>query len=201
MRAPAALLTFFAFCGCRPAGPRCTIGFVGDETQPVEVQPLLTDGASGTFAVVTPNQHANVEPPPQGGFVMYVGAAAKNLDACAVQLSGELRDPKTNEQVAFDARTTNLQLGPDGWARPDPSNPSNVSNVNACPDYTSQDIQGRTYELVVTVVDRGGRQGSASVPVVPTCAFSDSSEQTTCLCDCSAGYMLGTCVLDGGTSD
>jgi hypothetical protein len=184
--------------GCRPER-HCAVTFIGDPSQPPEIQMLITDGASQTFAMVMSGQAAPVEPPPQGGYVMYVGAAARNLDACGVELRGELRDPATNDQIAFDARTTNLILGTDGWGRPDPSNNSNVSNVNACPDYTPKDVQGKTYLLGMTVVDRENRKASLSIPVVPTCMLANPAVQADCVCTCSANYFLGKCgASDGG---
>ena len=160
---------------------------------------LITDGASQMFSFVMMGQQAPVEPPPQGGYVMYVGAQARNLDACGVQIGGELRDPDTNDQVGFDARTTNLILGSDGWGRPDPSNNSNVANVSACPDYTPKDVQGKTYLLGLTVVDRENRKAQVTIPIVPTCALADPQVQRDCLCTCSANYFLGKCgAPDGG---
>src|SRR5581483_892116 len=107
-------LAALLLAGC-PSGPRCSAGFIGDPKLPVEIEMLITDGASQMFSLVMMGEQAPVEPPPQGGYVMYVGAQARNLDACGVQIGGELRDPDTNDQVGFDARTTNLILGSDGW--------------------------------------------------------------------------------------
>ena len=191
-------LAALLLAGC-PSGPRCSAGFIGDPKLPVEIEMLITDGASQMFSLVMMGEQAPVEPPPQGGYVMYVGAQARNLDACGVQIGGELRDPDTNDQVGFDARTTNLILGSDGWGRPDPSNNSNVANVSACPDFTPKDVQGKTYLLGVTVVDRENRKATVSIPIVPTCALADPAVQRDCLCTCSANYFLGKCgAPDGG---
>ncbi len=180
--------------GCS-SGPRCKAGFIGDATKPVELAAVLaTDGVSQMLKVVNANDPVPLEPPPQGGYVMYIGAQVRNLDACGAELRGSLRDPVTDDEVGFDARTTNLLLGADGWGRPDPSDNSNVSNVNGCPDYFAKDVQNQTYNLRVTVVDREGRSGVTTVPIVPTCdQLTDPKIHYDCVCTCSANYVLGRC--------
>jgi hypothetical protein len=194
-----------AAAGCgSPA--RCKTGFIGDRSQPVEIAAVLaTDGASQILSAVKAGDPVPLEPPPQGGYVMYVGAQVRNLDACGAEIRGSLRDPVTDDEIGFDARTTNLVLGADGWGRPDPSNNSNVSNVNGCPDYTAKDVQNQPYNLRVTVVDRSGRSGSVTLPIRPTCdQIADPLVRRDCVSTCSANYVLGKCgnlPLDGATGD
>src|SRR5437868_15357474 len=121
MRDGRALWVVALLCAGCPSPPRCAAGFIGDPKLPPELQMLITDGASQMFSLVMMGQPANVQPPPQGGYVLYVGAQARNLDACGVSVQGQLRDPATNDQLGFDARTANLILGADGWGRRDPT--------------------------------------------------------------------------------
>ena len=183
-----------AGAGRMPSSPaRCAAGFVGDRTLPPEARLLMTDGVSREQWEVAPNDPIPLEPPPQGGYVAYVGAAARNLDACGVDLRGTLRDPESGVQLGFDARTSNLIPDGRGWAVSDPSDNSNLSNVNVCPDYAARDQQGRPLILEMEVVDRSHRSARVSVPVVPTCGFDNPLLQRDCLCACSADYFLGKC--------
>lgn len=160
---------------------------------------LATDGTSGVLAPVAPGGQVLIKPPPQGGYVLYVGAQVRNVDACNIELRGRMSDPKTGEQIGFDARTTDLIPSGDGWGRPDPSNNANVANVNACPHYKDLDLHGHPYTLEMTATDAGGRRATVSQTVTPTCQFTDAREQRDCECTCGANYMLGKCDFrDGG---
>ena len=52
--------------------------------------------------------------PPQGGRVAFVGVRALNVDGCAVQVTGALRD-LGSRQIRLDGRTVNLTKLADGW--------------------------------------------------------------------------------------
>jgi hypothetical protein len=180
--------------GCPgPARGPCTNQFVGDPSLPVEAKLLVTDGISQVQREVQPGDPVPLEPPPQGGYVLYVGVAARNLNTCSVTLAGTLRDPDTNAQLGRDGRNPDLLVGADGWARTDPSDNSHVTNVNACPDYGATDRQGQRLILRLDLTDRAGRHGSASAPVVPTCAQPNAKSQFDCICTCSANYFPGKC--------
>jgi hypothetical protein len=161
---------------------------------------LWTDGISMQLAEVTANQPIPLEPPPQGGYVMYLAAKVRNMQAC-VEFQGRLRDRATRNEVGFDARGSTLVINADGWGYPNPSNNANVSNVNGCPDYSAKDVHGESYDLEMTVVDREGRSVLVTQPIVPTCMLADPATQKDCVCTCAANYMLGKCNFapDGGT--
>jgi hypothetical protein len=189
-------------CSDRPGKRPCPEGFLGDPTLPPQAVMVYTDGASQGLSEVHAGQPIPLEPPPQGGYVMYLAARILNLDAC-VEFSASLTDPATGNQIGFDARSSTVQRRDDGWGWPDPTANSNVSNVNGCPDYFSKDVQGRTFTLEMTVADEGGRTAKVSQPIIPTCMLSDAAAQANCLCTCSANYVLGKCEtpVDGGTRD
>jgi hypothetical protein len=180
----------------------CAAGFIGDPSQPPQTVMIYTDGTSQVLSEVQSGQAIPLEPPPQGGYVMYLAARVLNMDAC-VEFSGNLKDPATGNQVGFDARSSTVQLRDDGWGWPDAKSNSNLSNVNGCPDYFSQDVQGRMLTLEMTVSDKDGRSVKVSQPIIPTCMLADPAAQTDCICTCSANYVLGSCSasVDGGASD
>jgi hypothetical protein len=181
--------------GCTdPPAPRCQNGFIGDAKLAPEVQMLVTDGKSKLLAPVADGDTLPMEPPPQGGFILYIGAAARNLDGCGVQLAGSLRDPDTGAQVGFDGRNTDLVKGDDGWSRSDPGDNSNTANVNSCPDYTSKDRHNGEYDLVLKVTDRQKRTASVTHRVKLACDPSlVEPGYSECVCTCSADYFLGKC--------
>ncbi len=188
----AALLLVLSTADCT-AVPACPAGFLGDPASPPEAVLLITDGISHAFKEVHAGDTIPLEPPPQGGYVFYVGARVRNLDACGVELRGTLRDPDNGNQVGYDARTTNLLATGNGWGQPDPGDNANVANVNGCPDYGPKDVQGQPYQLEMEVVDRNQRSAKVTVTTVPSCQFQNNLVQTDCLCTCSAHYCLGKC--------
>lgn len=172
----------------------CTDMAVGDPSLPMEVVIVATDGVSQMVSDLPAGGACPLEPPPQGGYVMYVAARVRNLNPCrdligGVQFIGTL---KMNDNiVAFDSRPVHVIVSDDGWVYPDPSQPANFANVNACPDYQTMDIQGQTLTLEVEVIDAISRHGHASIPVVPTCP--NDGTHANCVCTCSANYYLGKC--------
>jgi hypothetical protein len=137
-----------------------------------------------------------LEPPPQGGYVMYIGARVKNMHTC-VEIAGRIRDPNNNNEVGFDARSSRLVPNADGFAWPDPSDNGNVSNINGCPAYGPRDVHGLSYNLELTVTDKDGRKLKLTDTIVPTCMLSDPAVQADCTCTCAANYCLGKCGANG----
>src|SRR5262249_59554691 len=106
-------------------------GFVGDTSMPAEIQAVAL-GPGMTNVPLKDGDTVTLAFPPQGGRVIFAGVMAKNLEACAVQLEGSVRD-LTSKQVRLDSRTVNLIPGPDGWAASDPTDISTFANVPVCP--------------------------------------------------------------------
>lgn len=221
-----ALLVLLAAVGCSDPGPvpsdggtdagteagtdagdggthGCTTGFVGDQTKDPEMTLTVLGAVTGPGAAATPVTDGDTVPlifPPQGGRVIFVGARARNLEACGVTLTGAMRD-KTTKQVRLDARTVNLVLAGEGWLETDPTDYASFSNVPVCPNQWSKtDIFGTVYELEVTLADRDGRTVTKTIDVTPACAEPERAAE--CLCICKGGYVLGeTCAADGGAGD
>jgi len=176
--------------GC--PGPTCPAGFIGTPGAAPTGSIVFTDGKDPTLQPLATGQVVPLEPPPQGGYVMYVAARVLNLDAC-VEVAGKLRDPASGNQVGFDARTTTLIRDSAGFGVPDGTNNANLSNLNGCPDYTPRDVHAQDYILDVDIKDRSGRTLHLTDHIVPTCNLSSPAVQADCVCTCSANYYLGKC--------
>jgi hypothetical protein len=184
------------------AQPKCPTGILGDTSQPVAIELRALDANENDVAIADGNDLAMILPP-QGGRVAFIGVRATNLDGCAVQLTGAVRDLAT-QQVRFDSRTVNLNATGDGWGvtssqgQSVSSAISDYANVPMCPnEWASTDLYDKTFGLEVTVKDRAGRTATKSIHVEPRCSVPD--ERAECLCICKAGYTLGEpCHLDAG---
>lgn len=184
-----------------PANPyQCKVGFIGVEggAPDFDIQVLLADN---TVAIL---QDGGVVPmllPPQGGRVIFVGVRATNVDGCALQLTGALRDLASG-RVSVDSRTINLTSTGDGWGASGTATSisgaiANFSNVRACAnDWSQTDLDGHAFGLEVTIVDREKRTLTKRLQVTPECGQPDNLGECTCIC--RAGYMLGQACSDGG---
>jgi len=169
----------------------CGLGFLGDEQKPVELK-VTVRGADLVSKELANGGEAPMILPPQGGRVIFVGVRVTNLSPCGVELSGTLRD-KGSGETRLDARVVNLKPTGDGWGTSTDSDISTFSMIPTCPNqWASTDVFGHTFELTVSVTDKGGRTAEAKLDVVPTCA--EPANQAECTCQCTKGYTLGqTC--------
>jgi hypothetical protein len=214
MRRTAILLLGVALAACSPAsgsrapdggpdgapegGHHCTYGFVGDPSMPPEIQ-MVALGPGMTNVPVMDGDMVTLAFPPQGGRVIFAGVRARNLDACAVQIEGSVRDLMT-KQIRLDSRTVNLIPGPDGWAASDPTDISTFANIPVCPnEWSATNLYGTTYELDFSLTDRSGHMAAQTLHVVPACA--EPAHAVDCLCICKGGYVLGESCADAGAGD
>lgn len=182
-----ALTALAAGCGADDAPPpvTCTIG---DPALPIELELLAHDAGAGISHLQAPRSAVPLVFPDQGGEVLLIGARARNLAACSATMTTSLRDPCTHEIVTVDVRPVLLTDTADGWAAPDADHRSQWANLAVCPNAAAtRDLQGQHYQLEVVLETTDGRRAEASMEVVPTCAADD----TSCLCQCQAGYDLG----------
>jgi hypothetical protein len=197
LRIVATLAAFLSACGgstdkpSRPPPPKpvCMTGFVGDASQPLQLELIASDGASGSFQDVVDGGDVPLAFAPQGGYLIYAAVRARNLDVCGAQLSGALRDIDSGVAFGVDSRPVDLKEGADGWWLPDAKNSSNLTNIGVCPDFLSTDVHDRMFALELTLTDRTGRSAMVTAKVVPRCP----SNAADCPCQCSAGYVPGTC--------
>ena len=180
----------------------CPTGYLGDPNKAIviELRALLADG---TDVPLDDGNDLALLAPPQGGRVSFVGVRATNLDGCAVQVTGALRDPVT-KQVRLDGRTVNLRREVDdagvSWGTTGKGTSANIedsadlgdySNVPICPNqWANQDIFDQTYELDVIVTDRLHKTTTKTINVVPRCA-EPGAKEVACRCLCKNGYVLG----------
>jgi hypothetical protein len=188
-------------CSPSPAAPDagptgCTYGPLGDPTQPAQVQ-VIALGPDMTAVPIEDGDPVALAFPPQGGRVIFAGVRATNVDPCAVQLEGVVRD-ETTHQVRLDSRTINLKPSGDGWGESDPTDISTFANIPVCPnEWSKTNLYGTEYELAITLTERSGRMETQSLKVIPAC--SDPATAAVCLCICQGGYVLGqSCAADGG---
>jgi hypothetical protein len=209
LRACAALALLVGGAGCsastssptKPvdAGPdavTCPAGFLGDGGAPtIELDVLQSDG---TVMPIVQGDTVPLEFPPQGGQVIFVGVRATNVEGCALQLTGALRDLATQE-VRVDSRTIDLLPTGDGWGVSGMSgmaSPASFANIPVCPnEWSSTNIYGTVYGLEVTVEDTRGHTATQKIHVTPQC--SEPGLMDVCLCECQTGYVLGQ-ACDGG---
>ncbi len=180
-------------------GPNpCDAGFLGDRDGAPELT-MIALGADGGVAPLQDGDTVALVFPPQGGRVIFAGARATNLDACAVQITGALRD-ETTKQVRVDARTVNLLRSGDGWGESDPTDISSFANVAVCPnEWSKTNIYGTEYQLSLSVTDAEGRTASVTLEVTPACAQPENAAE--CMCICMGGYVLGQSCADAGAGD
>lgn len=178
----------------------CPVGFLGDGGAPDFTVTVLQADDS-----VVPVAQGDMVPmifPPQGGRVIFVGVDATNVDGCELQLTGALRDLKTQE-VRVDSRTINLIPIGGGHGVSGKTGESvaaaiaNFANVAVCPnEWSSTNLYGTLYGLEVTVQDKEGRQLTKKLDVTPVCG--EPARLAECECICQGGYVLGQ-ECDGGS--
>lgn len=130
-----------------------------------------------------------------------------NVDGCAAQIVGALRDPAT-KQVRLDGRIVNLRRGDDGWGVSgqglttkieESAEIGDYSNVPLCPNqWADRDVFDQSFELEFVLTDRLGKTVSKKISVVPRCA-EPGAKEAACRCLCRKGYVLGeVCGEDAG---
>lgn len=171
------LLLLLAACPGPQKPLSCTLQ--GDAAQPVQLATISAD-TNGNLHALHDGDTLLLQKPPQGGYVLYAGAAARNVDPCLVQQSAELIDPASgNPLTSLDQRQANLVNAVDGYLWPD-GQLSHIPNIPACPDALHVGVVGREAILRVDVQDALGRGARIETRVTPVCAAGD----TYCACVC-----------------
>jgi hypothetical protein len=174
----------------------------GCGTKPVPTNPISVEATSYDPVAMSQTALADGGPldlvrPPQGGFVVFVGAIVRNLGDTTVSLHGELRDP-SGMPIAEDSRTVSLQPSADDPLAyvPDLRSFTNVANVAVCPSTTTTDRFDMPFQIAVDVTEVSTkRTGSVVLNVVPTCRQTDPMQLALCKCECAANYSLGKCTM------
>jgi hypothetical protein len=129
--------------------------------------------------------------PPQGGFVMLVGARVRGLDPATVTVTASLRDAATTPVLTLEMRPVSLTLGADGWAWPaDPDDMFDWANLPTCPlSNTTRNLYDQAYVLRIAATDGAANSSEAKLTIVPTCESGTAG--ALCRCQCKHGYKLG----------
>ena len=191
--------------GCRPKADDpapelvagCTLDYLGDKKKPIELE-LYAAGADKLAQPLKEGGTVGLIVPPQGGWVIFVGARASNIDPCEVSLTGAARDPG-NGQLRLDQRTVNLKpipamMGsrkqPPLWGGPVDGDISTFANIAMCPNqWAAQGLDGGTVELSISLTDRDGKTATKTANVALSCV--EPQFKASCKCQCSKGYKLG----------
>ena len=169
-----ALLLALSSCPEGPSPrPRCAV--VGDASKPIALLPIAAD-ASGSLHALHDGDAVQLQVPSQGGFVIYAGVAATNLNRC-LQSTAQLIDVATGKPLTgLDQRNADLVNEEAGYFWP--PDLFETPNIPACPDALHVGVANRSATLRVDVVDQDGRTGRAEVRITPVCS------DATCACIC-----------------
>jgi hypothetical protein len=177
----AALLLLCACPGPTPPPPEKCVPprLVGDLSQPLQLLPISLD-AAGTLHALQDGDTVLLQKPPQGGYVIYAGAAARNLEACAAVITAQLVDVASGAPITgLDQRNVNFTVASAGYFWPS-NGFTQTPNIPSCPDALHQGVVGRSAILRADVTDASQRTARVEVRVKPVCAADDS--RCPCIC-------------------
>lgn len=158
---------------------------IGDLAAPVELEIVHLD-ARNTVVESTAMAAIPLSQPPQGGWAVQLGARARNIDGCRINLTTALVDPCNGEILKIDQRPTRLIEGNDGWGV---SAVSAFSELEVCPHATStRDLHDVPYILRMRIEDDDGRKAQTEITLVPTC----QAGMAMCNCQCARDYVVGS---------
>jgi len=178
----AALLALL--CGCpgpQPVAPGpCTPQRpAGDLSQPVQLLPITLDG-QGALHALHDGDPVLLQTPPQGGYVIYAGVAALNLEACGAVITAQLLDATSGTPVTgLDQRSVDFTVASAGYFWP-ADGYTQTANIPSCPDALHLGVVGRSAILRVDVSDANQRTARVEVNVTPACGAGDA--RCACLC-------------------
>lgn len=182
--------------GCGGGGSKVEPCPIGDPSAPAELQIVNLEADQATVSVTQSMAKVPLIPPPQGGWIVLLGARARNLDGCQATLTTALIDTCDGQILQIDKRPTRLEMGADGWGV---SSVTTFGNLPVCPQLTAtRDLHDVPYEIRVQIEDVHGQKATASMTVVPVCSAGPSR----CMCECARDYTVGSSceqpVVDAG---
>jgi hypothetical protein len=178
-----------AACGTHSTPPPPDLGAL-------DVVPGVYDNTALTLTDLNDGDLISLIRPPQGGFVLFLGARVRGLHDASVELRGRLLDPATGALLTEEGRTVDLlpSAGDPSLFVPDLRSYTNVSNVPVCPSSLPGDHYGHEVTVEVVVTEKiSGRAGGAQRRATPSCRQTDPTQLQLCQCECAAGFMLGKC--------
>lgn len=189
-------------------GAGCGETFAG----PPELVPAQLSRSLDSLVPLAEGDSIDLLPPIQGGYVLFVGAAVRNVSAQGGSLLGELRrargsdgSPLTQPGAVLysDERSVKLQPLPGGFAVPEATtgwllsapNPNDTANISTCPNPLDIAMVDTELFLQVTFRDVAGRTATSYRRVTPRCAQADPMTAMDCRCQCEANYQPKKCLL------
>jgi hypothetical protein len=163
--------------------PRCPIG---DPSAPAELEIVHLDRDNQVVTTAS-SQQVPLVAPPQGGWIVLLGARARNLDGCEVQLTTSFHDLCSPDIIKVDARPTHLDPTGDGWGL---TSVTTFANLPFCPQPAApRNLHDQPFVVTVTLEDLDGKRASRDITIVPVCPEGSES----CRCQCDRDYVLGSC--------
>ena len=165
-----------------PVNPPCPIG---DLSAATELQIVHLDAPNAVINT-QPMQVVPLMQPPQGGWIVLLGARARNIDGCRLRMTAALIDGCNGDIIDLDSRPTLLVTGSDGWGV---STPTTFANLPVCPHPTAtRDLNDVQYRMQVVVEDDDGRKATTELTLMPRCP----ANAPMCNCQCARDYTLGS---------
>lgn len=134
--------------------------------------------------------------PPQGGFVVLVGAQIDHSDSDVVDLEASLRDAQSGDLVVESSRAVKLQRVPGHPTKyiTDRRSISQVVHLALCPSEQAMGVEGRelSLELTATELYSDFTTGSATLRLTPVCNGSTPAANAYCACVCGPN-AVGNC--------
>ncbi len=159
---------------------------MGDLSQPVQLLAIALN-SQGVLQALHDGDSVLLQKPPQGGYVIYAGAAGRNLEACKAVITAQLIDPASGAAITgLDQRDADLTVASAGYFWPE-NGITQTPNIPSCPDALHLGVVGRSAILRVDVTDANQRTARIEVNVTPACAAGDSH------CPCNCGPNPGGC--------
>ncbi|MEZ4222189.1 MAG: hypothetical protein R3B13_14735 [Polyangiaceae bacterium] len=133
--------------------------------------------------------------PPQGGFVVLVGAQIDGTDSDVVDLEASLTDPDSGDVVVESSRSVKLQKLPGHETKyiTDRRSISQVVHLTLCPSELSGGVAGHGLDLHLRATELYSdfTTGEVSMRLTPIC--SDPAQSALCECMCGPNYAPGAC--------
>jgi hypothetical protein len=184
---------FAAACGDKPPATCVDCGVpvpdaapcpLGDKTAPAMLEITHLDASLAVFDT-TPGGTVPLIAPPQGGWILLLGARATNIDGCRLDLTVSFRDVCGGPILSLDKRTVKLDDLGNGWGI---TNVNSYGNLAFCPQLNAtHNLHGEPWEVTVELDDADGKHAAQSMTVMPVCPVDNGS----CTCQCDHNFVLG----------
>lgn len=195
MRLATLTLVFSAACSGGSGSPdappaACTIGDPNGA-------PMLEITHLDAAFTMSPTPEGSTIPlvfPPQGGWILLLGARATNIDGCHLNITTSIKDAGGTAVLSLDRRPTHLDDQGDGWGL---TALTTYGNLAVCPQAApTRNLHDQPYEVTVELEADDGKHAAKTVTVTPVCPDPDPTG--LCLCQCDKDYVLGMCPAGAG---